>query len=110
MLVAVAGYWRDLPRQNAKRFATLVNAGEYGKAEAMFGKRFGLTGEPTIFGEFQVELIGQSPGDWLRGVYLMTVTADLPGGDVYALAMEATATGVNRANQWSLTSDSSAEP
>ena len=39
MLVAVAGYWRDLPCQNAEPFAALVNAGEYGKAEAMFGER-----------------------------------------------------------------------
>jgi hypothetical protein len=41
MFVAVAGYWRDLPRQNAKRFAALVNAGEYSNAEKMFGERVG---------------------------------------------------------------------
>jgi hypothetical protein len=110
MLVAVIGYWRDLPRQNAKRFAALINAGEYSKAEEMFGDRVGISNPPTFFYKFKVELLGQSPSDWLRGQYPMNVTADLPGGDVYALAADATATGASRAARWNLTLKTSAEP
>jgi hypothetical protein len=110
MLVAVAGYWRDLPRQNAKRFAALINAGDYSAAEAMFGDRVGISNPPTFFYKFKVELLGQSPSDWLRGQYPMSVTADLPGGDVYALFAEATATGVTHSAQWNLTSNTYAAP
>jgi hypothetical protein len=100
--MAVAGYWRDLPRQNVKRFASLVNAGEYDEAEKMFVEGVGLVGKPTIFGEFNAMLDRQTFNDWLRGVYPMTV-ASTAGGVTYVLAVDATATGAVRSERWGVT-------
>lgn len=99
VLVALVGYFLDLPRQNATRFAALVNAGEYGKAETMFGERVGLVGKPTIFGEFRATLDNQTFDDWLRGRYPMTV-ASTADGVTYVLAVDATPTGVVRSDRW----------
>jgi hypothetical protein len=99
MLVAVAGYWRDLPRQNAKRFETLVNAGEYNKAQAMFGAEAGMAGAPADLREFKVTLGRQTFRDWLRGRYPMSVSAT-NDGYLHLLRVDATVTGMVRSEVW----------
>lgn len=103
VLLALAGYWRDRPRQNANRFVALIETGDYSAAEAMFGERVGLSNPPTIFWKWKAHRGEQSAGDWLRGRYPLVVTSTL-GRDVYALAVEATATGMARSEQWKLLS------
>ena len=127
LLVAVAGYWRDLPRQNAKRFIALIAAGDYDAAEAMFGDRVGISNPPRIFQDWEVTGDGQSANDWLRGRYPLKVTAmlgrrrsDLPVTQIamqviaastpsqcYLLNVEATATEITRIEPWKTTATQS---
>ena len=95
VLVALAGYWRDRPRQNANHFIALIEAGHYSAAEAMFGEPdIGIASRPNDFGEWQVRRGRQSPTVWLRGRYPLILTSTYRGLlERWSLRVEGTALG-----------------
>jgi len=100
-LLAGFCYWRDLPRQNAKRFVALIEAGDYEAADAMFnGKRVGITNTADGLSRWQVTRRPQSAADWARGRYPLRVRAERTKGEFYALGVEAHATGLVETDSW----------
>jgi hypothetical protein len=91
--VAIVCWYRDLPRQNANRFANLIEAGECAAAEDMFDD----APLELCAGKSDVDLLGQSLADWLRGRYPIRV--ELHASDwYYSVLIDATARGLDSGN------------
>jgi hypothetical protein len=100
LAVAAFCYWRDRPRQMAKRFVAVMEAGDYITAEAMMGRKGGARAINT---KWHVTLGEQSIVDWLRGRYPITAEATFGLNFYGSSPLEATATGIMYRGAWEST-------
>jgi hypothetical protein len=102
-------YWRDRPRQVAKRFVAAVEAGDYKLAEAMLDEKasigstvFDLRPPPRLLRDASTKPLkwtvvenGQTFGDWLTGRYHVSLDA-VDGQQVKSLSLLATSMTIKR--------------
>lgn len=100
-LLAGFCYWRDLPRQNAKRFFAMIEAGDHDGIDAMLS---GDRGEVRSASEglglgWDVRHLPQRPADWLAGRCYVDVIKQV-GSFSLVNRISISATGATSAGRW----------
>jgi hypothetical protein len=98
--LAIFCYWRDRPRQVAKRFAAAVEAGDFQAAEAMFTiKDDHFPKLPPASPHWKALPIKSTWQDWLAGRCVVRVSNSLQRNSI-ACYMHVTATGIRQTGMW----------